>query len=76
MLKYTEINAKLVFHEILWKKNFTVYLSLQITFGFFQQVNEVVHMEIHLISLLEYIMILNPTEKQSFGNELFFKSPL
>ena len=29
MLRHTEINAKLVFHEILWNKNFTVYPSLK-----------------------------------------------
>ena len=26
---HCEINVKLVFHEILWKKNFTVYPSLK-----------------------------------------------
>ena len=28
---HCEINVKLVFHEILWKKNFTVYPSLYIS---------------------------------------------
>ena len=26
---HSEIDVKLVFHEILWKKNFTVYPSLK-----------------------------------------------
>ena len=29
MLRHCEINVKLVFHEIIWKKNFTVYPSLK-----------------------------------------------
>ena len=30
---HCEINVKLVFHEILWKKNFTVYPSLKKNFN-------------------------------------------
>ena len=39
-------------------------------FFFFEHANELIHMQICLTSFVEFMMVLNQTENQPFGDEL------
>ena len=47
-------------------------LSFKIITFLFEHASELIHVQIHLTSVIEFMMILNKTQKQRFGTKPFF----